>query len=222
MIVAIQDSLNGKSVSCRMYAKKSGLLVAKEQEKKKSSTRRKRNRFSLLVTSARRERNCAPLREKQRKEQQLWPASNRSSGRRSEAGSGSGEKNVRRRALPPVRATTSPVRRKNITHLPCSPIRRKLAKLSSDFENNRGRLPWPVEQGVITSSFGRHPHPVWRDVVVNNNGVDIGSARARARSVFEGKVLRVIMVVDSTPCSCSMASTYLEYSNLSEVFVKAG
>ena len=29
------------------------------------------------------------------------------------------------------------------------------AVLSSDFKNNRGRLPWPVQNGVITGVFGR-------------------------------------------------------------------
>src|SRR5690606_23118631 len=30
------------------------------------------------------------------------------------------------------------------------------AKLSADFAGNRGRLPWPVQQGTITQRFGRH------------------------------------------------------------------
>jgi murein hydrolase activator len=58
-------------------------------------------------------------------------------------------------------------------------------------------LPWPVEQGMISSSFGKHAHPVWRDVVVNNNGVNINSSKgAKARAIFEGKVIRVLLVVD--------------------------
>lgn len=96
-------------------------------------------------------------------------------------------------------------------------------KLSNDFESNKGRLPWPVEQGIISSSFGRHSHPVWRDVVVNNNGVDINSKKgSKARAIFDGKVLRVIMVVDKYAILVQHGEYFTLYSNLQEVFVKAG
>ena len=96
-------------------------------------------------------------------------------------------------------------------------------KLSNDFESNRGRLPWPVEQGIISSSFGRHSHPVWKDVVVNNNGVNINSGKgAKARSIFEGKVIRVLLVVDKYAVLIQHGEYFTLYSNLEQVYVKAG
>lgn len=223
MIVAIQDSLSGKKRQLQDVRKeKSGLLVAKEQEKKELDKEKKEQVSLLSNLSAKEKKLRADLREKQRKEQQLSAriesiirkeieAAQAAARKRSSSGAtASKSNNVARTAekynSPSVLSNTP-----------------EAAKLSSDFENNRGRLPWPVEQGVITSSFGRHPHPVWRDVVVNNNGVDIGSARgARARSVFEGKVLRVIMVVDKYAVLVQHGEYFTLYSNLSEVFVKAG
>ena len=96
-------------------------------------------------------------------------------------------------------------------------------KLSNDFENNRGRLPWPVEQGFISSSYGRHSHPVWKDVVVNNSGVDINSSKgARVRSVFEGKVTKVIVIMNKYAVIVQHGEYFTVYSNLQDVSVKSG
>ena len=65
----------------------------------------------------------------------------------------------------------------------------------SSFEQNRRRIPWPVEKGVITEKFGIHPHPVLEKVTVNNNGVSIAtSPGAKARAVFNGEISRVFAI----------------------------
>ncbi|MDV7389940.1 hypothetical protein RZS08_01250, partial [Arthrospira platensis SPKY1] len=46
-------------------------------------------------------------------------------------------------------------------------------ELNADFEKNKGKLPWPVEKGVITSGFGKQNHPVLPGIVTENNGIDI-------------------------------------------------
>ncbi|RYD59362.1 MAG: peptidase M23 [Sphingobacteriales bacterium] len=69
------------------------------------------------------------------------------------------------------------------------------AALSSSFENNRGRLPWPVEKGFISDAFGTHRHPVAEKVMIENNGVDITTSNgATARAVFEGTVSKVFYI----------------------------
>ncbi|WP_426493318.1 murein hydrolase activator EnvC family protein [Hymenobacter sp. 102] len=69
------------------------------------------------------------------------------------------------------------------------------AELASSFHDNRGRLPWPVGRGFISQRFGRHNHPVLKNVVVENRGVDIQtSAGEPVRAVFNGKVLTVASV----------------------------
>lgn len=96
-------------------------------------------------------------------------------------------------------------------------------RLSSAFENNRGRLPWPVEQGFISSSYGRHAHPVWKDVVVNNSGVDINSSKgAKVRSVFEGKVTKIIVIMNKYAVIVQHGEYFTVYSNLQDVAVKSG
>lgn len=64
------------------------------------------------------------------------------------------------------------------------------ARLSADFASNRGRLPWPVQNGIITSRFGRTT--MGRNVVVDNAGVKIRTqANANVNAVFGGQVTTV-------------------------------
>jgi len=96
--------------------------------------------------------------------------------------------------------------------------------LSRNFAGNKGKLPWPVERGVITAGFGERAHPVLPRIKIQNNGIDIATvAGAKARSVFEGTVSRVIYVPGSNYAVILRHGEYLSvYSNLSEVFVKNG
>lgn len=96
--------------------------------------------------------------------------------------------------------------------------------LSNSFSGNKGRLPWPTEKGIVSSSFGTHPHPVLTGVVVNNNGVDIlTQSGARARAVFNGSVSGVISLPNGAKAVIVRHGDYLTvYSNLNAVFVRTG
>ncbi|HNU57852.1 MAG TPA: hypothetical protein PKN30_14780 [Flavobacteriales bacterium] len=68
-------------------------------------------------------------------------------------------------------------------------------ELNADFEKNKGKLPWPVEKGVITSRFGKQPHPVLPGIVIENNGIDITTEKnAGVRALFRGEVSSVIVI----------------------------
>ncbi len=95
---------------------------------------------------------------------------------------------------------------------------------SGQFEQNKRRLPWPVERGVITDHFGVHEHPVLKNIQVKNNGVDISTAQgAIARSVFAGEVSKVFVVSGGNYAVIIRHGKYLTvYSNLMNVRVKSG
>lgn len=64
--------------------------------------------------------------------------------------------------------------------------------LSNNFADNKTKLPWPVGSGNITSRFGTQPHPTITGLTINNNGIDIKSAKPQTvQSVFEGEVVSV-------------------------------
>lgn len=96
--------------------------------------------------------------------------------------------------------------------------------IGNNFEQNRRRLPWPVERGIITEKFGVHPHPVLRNVTVNSNGVSIATeAGAQARAVFNGEVSRVFGISGGNTAVIIRHGQYLTvYSNLVDVRVKMG
>ena len=96
--------------------------------------------------------------------------------------------------------------------------------LSSNFVSNKGKLPWPVERGVIASSFGKHTSVVSDKVTVTNNGIDIATTEnAQARAVFDGEVTSVTKLMGSNTVVIIRHGEYFTvYSNLENVIVKRG
>ena len=96
--------------------------------------------------------------------------------------------------------------------------------LSTNFVNNKGKLPWPVERGVISSSFGKHTSVVSDKVTVTNNGIDIATTEgAQARAVFDGEVTSVTKLMGSNTVVIIRHGEYFTvYSNLENVMVKRG
>ena len=114
--------------------------------------------------------------------------------------------------------------KKNVTTANVFTSTPEALKLSSNFSNNKGLLPWPVEQGAISSTFGEHPHKELRGIMIKNNGIDIQSAKgSNARSIFDGTVSGVITIPGSNKAVIIRHGEYLTvYSNLTEVNVKTG
>jgi septal ring factor EnvC (AmiA/AmiB activator) len=100
----------------------------------------------------------------------------------------------------------------------------EVESVSSEFQGNRGRLPWPVKNGVITGHFGRQPHPSIPNIEIVNNGIDIQTDKgAQVRSVFEGTVVGTQFIPGfDYMVILQHGSYYTVYSNLEEVSVKKG
>lgn len=96
--------------------------------------------------------------------------------------------------------------------------------LSSDFSNNRGRLPWPVEKGVICETYGEHEHPAIKGFMMFNSGIEICTSRGtQARAVFEGEVTGIAISPAGGKLVIIRHGEYLSvYSNIGEVAVKTG
>ena len=96
--------------------------------------------------------------------------------------------------------------------------------LAKNFMANKGRLPWPVEKGVVTQRFGTQPHPVVRTTMIKSNGVTIAtSPNAVARAVFEGEVMTVLSFKGSNPTVLIKHGNYITtYKNIGKLYVKKG
>lgn len=96
--------------------------------------------------------------------------------------------------------------------------------IGKNFTANKGKLPWPVEQGVVTLGFGTQIHPVVKTTKIQSNGVTIATpGNAKVRSVFKGKVIQVFSFKGSNPGVLIQHGNYItSYSNLAAVYVKKG
>ncbi|MEG1607665.1 MAG: peptidoglycan DD-metalloendopeptidase family protein [Mucinivorans sp.] len=96
-------------------------------------------------------------------------------------------------------------------------------KLEARFDQNRGRLPSPIN-GVVVGHFGRQAHPSLRSVVVNNKGVNLeAEVGATVSSIFDGQVRRVFLVDGMGASVIIRHGQYLSvYSNLTDISVKVG
>lgn len=96
--------------------------------------------------------------------------------------------------------------------------------LSTSFSANKGKLPWPVERGVISSSYGKHTSVVSDKVTVTNTGIDIATeGNAQARAVFDGVVTSVTKLSGSNTVVIIRHGDYFTvYSNIEEAIVKRG
>lgn len=99
------------------------------------------------------------------------------------------------------------------------------AQLSADFAANKGKLPWPVTNGVVIEKFGQHYHPLFKGVKLPfNNGINISTpAGNNVRSVFHGIVSRVVIIPGYNQCVLIEHGNYFTfYCKLADVSVKVG
>ncbi len=114
-------------------------------------------------------------------------------------------------------ASAAPVRKANI--LENTP---EVTKVSVGFENNRGNLPWPVDKGTITSSFGRQRIEGTK-IDEDNGGITIQTlSGAAVKAVFEGVVTTVYDVAGSQTVTIKHGKYFTTYFNLSTVTVAKG
>ncbi|OFY83267.1 MAG: hypothetical protein A2V46_09355 [Bacteroidetes bacterium RBG_19FT_COMBO_42_7] len=96
--------------------------------------------------------------------------------------------------------------------------------VGENFFENKGRLPWPVEKGLITSHFGIHNHPVLKYVKENNSDIEItSSGKTPVRSIFNGTVAKIFSIQGLNMSIIIKHGRYFTvYSNLVNVLVKMG
>ena len=95
--------------------------------------------------------------------------------------------------------------------------------VAGGFEANKGRLPFPVEKGIISGHYGKQQHPVYSSVTIDNKGIYIQTtAGAKARAVYKGEVTSCFMVANTYAVIIQHGNFRTVYSNLSKLQVKQG
>ena len=94
--------------------------------------------------------------------------------------------------------------------------------LAATFEQNKGKLPWPVETGLIVRRFGKQPHPVYPGNYINSTGIHIATKKGTlARAIFNGEVLAIQTQSEGKKSILLRHGNYISvYNNLESVLVR--
>ncbi len=95
--------------------------------------------------------------------------------------------------------------------------------LNSSFQTNKAKLPWPVDNGVVTMRFGTNQIENTK-LTFDNPGITIStpSAGVAVKCVFDGEVSGVYNLGDGMCVTIRHGKYFTTYSNLSSVSVSKG
>ena len=96
--------------------------------------------------------------------------------------------------------------------------------LAAKFELNKGKLPWPIDQGLITRRFGKQPHPTFPGITINSTGLHLVTQKGKsAAAIFNGKILNVLVTSEGRKNVLIQHGNYItSYNNLDKLYVKKG
>ena len=96
--------------------------------------------------------------------------------------------------------------------------------LAAKFVQNKGKLPWPVDNGLVVRRFGNQPHPTIGGITITSSGLHIATDSGTfAKSVFNGKVLAIQLVSGGKKSVLIQHGNYITtYNNLESLAVKTG
>jgi murein hydrolase activator len=96
--------------------------------------------------------------------------------------------------------------------------------IGENFIENKGRLPWPVEKGIITSHYGIYKNAILKYVEEKNIGIEITcSGKVAARSIFNGEIVQVAAIQGANMTVIIRHGKYFSvYTNIVNIKVKRG
>ena len=96
--------------------------------------------------------------------------------------------------------------------------------LAVRFEQNKGKLPWPVESGLIIRRFGKQPHPIYAGNFINSTGIHIATNKgSTANAIFNGEILAIQTQSEGKKSVLIRHGNYISiYNNLESVYVNDG
>ena len=96
--------------------------------------------------------------------------------------------------------------------------------LAASFESNKGKLPWPVNKGIVKVKYGTQPSPIDPSIKIRSNGIRIATEpAAKVKAIFKGEVLAIHLVKRGNPSVLIRHGNYISvYKNLSKIYVKKG
>lgn len=229
-IVEKQAEISRKQAEMeKTRAEKRALLGTRQEESKKLESEEASQKEEVQLLNKRQKDLKADLQKKRRQAEALNRQIEKQIAEeiaRAEAEAKAAREQAAAKGKPVPESKNEPIREERVADTKGGYAMTKAEKqLSDNFANNRGRLPYPVAgRHTIVSTFGEQQHQELKYVRTSNSGIDIQtSPGADARAVFNGEVTRVFVVPGYNNSVIVRHGNYLTvYSNLSQVYVKAG
>ncbi|RHJ92181.1 murein hydrolase activator EnvC family protein [Parabacteroides bouchesdurhonensis] len=229
-IINKQEEISQRQLELeKTRSEKLALLGAREEESKKLEGEESIQKKEVQQLNKKQKELQAALRKKQRQADALNRQIEKQIAEeiaRAEAEAKAAREKAARERKEQGKSSSEPVREERVADTKGGYAMTKAEKqLSDNFAGNRGRLPYPVTGAhTIVATFGEQQHQELKYVRTSNSGIDIQtSPGADARAVFNGVVTRVFVVPGYNNSVIIRHGNYLTvYSNLSEVYVKAG
>jgi septal ring factor EnvC (AmiA/AmiB activator) len=218
-IIKTKDQLTGKKTELQDQVNQKTQLKQSEVSNKSQLEKEKVNQAELLAQLSLKEKALKKaLAQKQKTKQNLDRAIERLIAKEIEKARKKTTTTTAKTTTPKTGSKTTTPKKVEITLTP------EAEKLSNSFISNKGALPWPVESGAISSSFGQHEHKDLKGVIINNNGVDILTRQsASARVLFNGVVSGIITLPGAGKAVIVRHGDFFTvYSNLETVSVSTG
>ncbi|WP_421941549.1 murein hydrolase activator EnvC family protein [Pedobacter sp.] len=226
-----QQELNGKiKILDRTLKEKSNLLREQEREKERLGKDKSEQAVTLNKLSKQERQFKQDIATRKKQQVQIDKAIRAAIQRAIEEARRKAAEEARRKAAEEARIAAAKAKAENKPAPTATPVREKTtnelltndagsAKLAAGFENNRGRLPYPVA-GTITEHFGVHKVD---QASMNNEGVNItASEGAAVRAVFDGEVLAVSSIYGKYVVIIMHGNYFTIYQNLRSASVSKG
>jgi len=226
LIQASQDELNGRVKQLKTDLSTKRDLLGSEEREKKVLSEEKKEQEQTLTALQKKEKSLKKDLDKKRADakkldgeiQRIIEREINRERDRAMAKSKSEAEAARKKAEASGKPVPAPVKEPEMR------VTSETRALSGKFEANKGRLPWPVDRGVITESFGTHPHPVLKGITTNDNGINIATPQgSNVKAIYDGEVTGVISIPGANMAVILKHGEYLTvYSNLASSSVSKG
>ncbi|MBK8951398.1 MAG: peptidoglycan DD-metalloendopeptidase family protein [Chitinophagaceae bacterium] len=125
----------------------------------------------------------------------------------------------------PAATTTTSISKRNVKNeAPASylDLNAKDVALNASFQANKAKLPWPVDNGIVTLRFGRNKVGDYIDI--DNPGLTIATPTVgvTVKTVFDGEVSGIYNLGDGMAVTIRHGKYFTTYGNLSTVSVSKG
>lgn len=222
-IINTQTQLIGKLDELKTQHQEKKVLLVSEETEKKHLSKEKTEQEQVLTSLQQKEKDLKKqLEKKKRDAAEMQLAIKRLIA--AEIKRKADEEAEKKKIADKITSKPKPTPEKKPVKTDVPELNDAAIALSADFASNRGRLPFPVNKGVICEGYGEHEHPAIKGFMMFNNGVDICTTKGtQARAVFDGEVTGIAASPTGGKLVIIRHGEYLSvYSNLSDVLVKTG